>query len=1441
MRDENSKARALLRSALFALLALLVGGQAQAVITFKQGAYTALQTSSQSTVTVTYASAQTAGDLNVVIVGWADQSSTVTSITDSMGNSYSLAISTLMPQVASQSIYYARNISAAAAGSNVVRVTFSQVFGQYASRPDVRILEYAGLDTVNPLQATAGTYGISSTAFSMAVNVTAPSALLVAGDVVQLRTLSPGASFTSRMITTNWNIAEDRVVNSGTYQATAGLSGTSGWFVMQLAAFKANSDTQAPTAPASLTPALANNGKINLSWTSSTDNVGVTGYLLERCSGAGCTNFSQIATPSTTTYNDAGLTPGTSYSYRVRATDGAGNLSVYSNVASATAVNVTAPSALAATAVSATQMTVSWTASTDTVGVTAYLLERCSGAGCSAFAQVAAPSTTTYNDTGVAQGTSYSYRVRATDAAGNLSTYSNVATTTVPLAPPNAPVSLSAIGASSGQVSLTWVDTSTGASAATAFKIERKLGLSGTYAQIAQVTVNATSTTSYLDTGLPNGTVYYYRVRATNSGGDSAYSNEASAATAISDITAGTNTIQFMYDHIGNLVQTNAGGVTTSATYDLRGRKIAMSDPDMGRWSYAYDALGQIVQQTDAMGQVSVMKYDVLGRMTQRSEYDPNPGGRQGLTSNWYYDAYPMSGIGWDSSLLQGVNGSCNKGKGKLCFISADNDYRQVLAYDDVGRPSGSNTVIDSSYIAATTYDGSGRVDTLAYPGGFTVRNGYNSFGHLSEVRNSASSALLWRRTSVTISPSGSVVSDQLGDPSTGTAVTSTTTYSALGRLTGSTAATAQNLPIQNLTYQYDAVGNVAQRVDGIQGVAENFGYDTLNRLLQASGPNLVTRSFDYDTLGNITYKSDAGLYRYGETTCGAPHGPHAVTGISGTVNASYCYDQNGNLLSGAGRNINYTSFNLPLTIAQGSDSFEYRYSPSHERVRLQVNRASGADITIYLHPGGGSLFYEKETQSNGTVENRHYVNAAGLVGVYVTKTGASPEMRYYHRDNLGSITAISNDAGAVTESLAYEAFGKRRFPNGTPDPNNTIFGVQTDRGFTAHEHLDEIGLIHMNGRVYDPLLSRFMTADPTVQAPDNLQAYNRYSYVLNNPLGGIDPSGHSAWTSFRDNFLPAAVAIAVTILSDGTLTDAAFAAFEGDVVGPELAASIAMNVSVGSGMLGGAAYGFLSSGGDGMGTVQGALGGGLSALLFYGAGNLGFAPGGAGATAAHAAAGCLSGAALGGSCRQGALSGGVAEAAGQALPDLGSLEANVAKFAVLGGTASVLGGGKFGNGAMTGAFGYLFNCGMHPGTCMRSDSDPATKAPGYHQYEAEAVRPDGSPLTRDDIFGIVRRCPTPFQCGAPVNTGDISYVPGLGRVLHVVDESNYAVFNITLDTHTFYPGYVYRNAAIINGVPGILTYGEGTGAFGTLNRIAAPPVWAAQDWVLMQIESLRR
>src|SRR5207245_4037894 len=96
-------------------------------------------------------------------------------------------------------------------------------------------------------------------------------------------------------------------------------------------------DTQAPTAPANLAATAASSVQINLSWTASTDDVGVASYFVERCAGSGCTNFQQIGTATTPSYADTGLTTGTSYSYQVRASDGANNLSGYSNVATATA------------------------------------------------------------------------------------------------------------------------------------------------------------------------------------------------------------------------------------------------------------------------------------------------------------------------------------------------------------------------------------------------------------------------------------------------------------------------------------------------------------------------------------------------------------------------------------------------------------------------------------------------------------------------------------------------------------------------------------------------------------------------------------------------------------------------------------------------------------------------------------------------------------------------------------------------------------------------------------------------------------------------------------------------------------------------------------------------------------------------------------------------
>ena len=295
-------------------------------------------------------------------------------------------------------------------------------------------------------------------------------------------------------------------------------------------------DTTAPSAPSGLSAAVVSSAQINLTWSASTDNVGVAGYRLERCQGALCTNFAQIGTPSSTTWSDSTLSPATAYSYRVRAADAAGNLSAYSGVASATTTALpdttppSAPSNLTSTA-SLTQIVLSWTAATDNVGVTGYLVERCQGAPCTVFAQIATSSSTTYTDSGLASGTAYSYRVRATDAAGNLSAYSAITSAATPVppdtTPPSVPGNLRTSVVSSTQVNLFW-NASSDNVGVTGYRVERCQGTGCTsFAQIATPTA-----TTWSDSGLTAATAYQYRVRAADAAGNlSAYSSVVSVTT----------------------------------------------------------------------------------------------------------------------------------------------------------------------------------------------------------------------------------------------------------------------------------------------------------------------------------------------------------------------------------------------------------------------------------------------------------------------------------------------------------------------------------------------------------------------------------------------------------------------------------------------------------------------------------------------------------------------------------------------------------------------------------------------------------------------------------------------------------------------------------------------------------------------------------------------
>src|SRR5438552_6401440 len=285
-------------------------------------------------VSVPYTVAQSAGNLNVVVVGWNDTMAQVASVTDSKGNAYQLAVvPTLVSGQLTQSIYYAPNIGAAAAGANAVNVSFTTA----AVFADVRILEYSGLDPASPVDVTAAATGNSATSSTPAAATTNASDLLVAANTVTTWTTGPGAGWTSRVITNpNGDIAEDRIVSAaGSYGASAALAIPGAW-VIQTVAFKAAPSAPPPpppTAPTGLAAAAASSTQIDLSWTNTSTTQ--TGVKVERSTDN--VTFTQIALAGATSvsYSDVGLSGSTTYFYRVRATSTSGD-SPYSNTASAT-------------------------------------------------------------------------------------------------------------------------------------------------------------------------------------------------------------------------------------------------------------------------------------------------------------------------------------------------------------------------------------------------------------------------------------------------------------------------------------------------------------------------------------------------------------------------------------------------------------------------------------------------------------------------------------------------------------------------------------------------------------------------------------------------------------------------------------------------------------------------------------------------------------------------------------------------------------------------------------------------------------------------------------------------------------------------------------------------------------------------------------------------
>lgn len=561
----------------------------------------------------------------------------------------------------------------------------------------------------------------------------------------------------------------------------------------------------------------------------------------------------------------------------------------------------------------------------------------------------------------------------------------------------------------------------------------------------------------------------------------------------LENVTDAKNKItQFGYDPFGNLSTTiDPSANVIQVTYDGLGRKTSLRDPDLGLITYDVDAVGRVWRQTSpkqrAAGKSTQFTYDYLDRMTDRVEPD--------LVSKWVFD-------------------TAAKGVGQLAeaytLTGTTKDYDRVHTYDALGRPSLTTQYLtDGAYASKSEFDTWGRPMRQTYTRGAnaakTFERRYGVTGELDRIERGG--LVLWK-----------LVSNDAAHRATsivlGNGLKQTHSYNPYtGRLEHGTLLTNGGVQRFQEGYEYDVLGSVTLRSQywDVGGYQESFEYDPLNRLATSTVLGQAQQVFTYDDTGNIVTKSNVSAgapYIYPSQGASAVR-PHAVQSITGV--GMFLYDDNGNLTSGAGRAVTWNSFDMPIQIDKGGVKANFSYGPEHERIRQ--DRSDGS---VVVYAGA----QEVETTAGQVTVKTYW--PAGL-GVEIDRPGAPTELNWTHLDWLGSPIGMTGQDGVLRERLAYDAWGKRRTLSGgatdtiagcpTPLPAGNVTpdcidGKVDNRGFTGHEMLDQLDLVHMNGRVYDPLVAKFMSGDPFVQDPLNGQNYNRYSYVYNNPTNLTDPTG---------------------------------------------------------------------------------------------------------------------------------------------------------------------------------------------------------------------------------------------------------------------------------------------------------------------------------------------
>jgi len=557
----------------------------------------------------------------------------------------------------------------------------------------------------------------------------------------------------------------------------------------------------------------------------------------------------------------------------------------------------------------------------------------------------------------------------------------------------------------------------------------------------------------------------------------------------------------FEYDAMGNndSVQVNNNPNTTvQLVFDHLGNTIMLDDPDAGLIVSAYDSLGQLKTQTNARGVTTEFEYDLLGLLIKRTDDATGvlPGGPVVNTFTFH-----------------------TRKIGALSTASAPGFVEQTY-YNNLSQIERHETQINVAtlnqiYSTEIAYDNFGRIETQNYPSGVHVKNNYNALGYAIETRDLYSNKLLNRIDAT--DQFGNVVQSTLGNG----VVVSKGYDSSNGQLLSIQSGSAHSL--QDLHYSWWSNNTLHQRNKNTVSATETFSYDHLNRLtnsLTTSGAGARQLSYDFDRLGNLLNKSSniAGDDNASGFNYAGASGVHAVdSAIINGVRHDYTYDAAGNLtqddaVSGADRSIIYNAYGKPISIRkteQGDTVAEevFQYGPG--ALRFYKRSVPSQDQTVYLYGGAIEITYPY----SGSVMTVEKTTIGDVMHIReVTLASQTRKYEYLLKDHLGSVDVITGEDGYMVMANNFDPFGGYRNGNWSAKgvaPTALEQLQHSNRGFTGHEQLDSVGLIHMNGRVYDPLLGRFMSADPHVTFPTYSQSYNRYSYVLNNPLGMVDPTGY--------------------------------------------------------------------------------------------------------------------------------------------------------------------------------------------------------------------------------------------------------------------------------------------------------------------------------------------